>query len=263
MADTWQQGDAYERYVGRWSRPVAAEFLRWLRMPAGRRWLDVGCGTGALCEAILQQASPASVTGVEPSPGFLESARARLGGRATFAPGSAEKIPLADGATDVTVSALVLNFVPDLGAAFREMSRVTVAGGTVAGYVWDYAGRMQLMRLFWDAAIELDADAARMDEGVRFDICRPEALLERFHGAGLTDVETMAIEVPTPFDSFEDYWSPFLGGQGPAPAYAMSLDAPDRDRLRERLRARVPVRPDGSIALIARAWAARGTVAGH
>jgi SAM-dependent methyltransferase len=257
VADTWERGSPYERYVGRWSRQVAPRFLSWLDVPAGRRWLDVGCGTGALCAAIVDRCSPSTITGVEPSDGFLETARANLAGRAALRKGSATDLPLGDAAVDAVVSGLVLNFVPDARAALREMARVTDDGGTIAAYVWDYAGKMELMRLFWNAAAELDAHAAKLDEGVRFPLCRPGALERLFSAAGLQDVEVTSIDIPTPLADFDDYWQPFLGGQGPAPAYAMSLDESARARLRERLRERVPTSADGSISLTARAWAVR------
>jgi SAM-dependent methyltransferase len=259
VPDTWEQGDGYERYIGRWSRRVAPLFLSWLDMPPGRRWLDVGCGTGALCAAILEHCAPQSVAGVEPSDGFLATARERVGDRVAFHQGSATQIPLEDAAVDVVVSGLVLNFVSDAGAALTEMTRVAGPGGTIAAYVWDYAGEMQLIRYFWDAAVELDASAAPMDEGVRFPSCRPDALRELFASAGLAAVDATAITIATPFRSFDEYWQGFLGAQGPAPAYAMSLDAPGRARLHERLRTRLPIAPDGSIPLTARAWAVRGT----
>jgi hypothetical protein len=151
-----------------------------------------------------------------------------------------------------------VNFVPDPGRAVAEMARVARAGATVAAYVWDYAGKMELMRYFWDTAAALDPDAAERDEGRRFPLCRPEPLAALFRGAALREVETRPIDVPTVFRDFDDYWTPFLGGQGPAPGYAMSLDEERRAALRERLRARLPIEPDGSIRLIARAWAVRG-----
>jgi SAM-dependent methyltransferase len=171
--------------------------------------------------------------------------------------GNATAIPLGDASVDVVVSALVLNFVPDQRAALVEMARVTRKEGTIAAYVWDYAGRMELMRLFWDAAVELDPAAGTLDEGVRFPMCRPEALEKLFASAELKEVEVKPIDIPTPFADFEDYWRPFLGGQGPAPAYAMSLDETARARLRDRIRERLPTGPDGSISLAARAWAVR------
>lgn len=261
VSDSWERGSPYEQYVGRWSRQVAPKFLSWLNIPAGRRWLDVGCGTGALCAAVLDCCSPSSVAGVEPSEGFLKTAKENLAGRAALHQGSANAIPLDDASVDVVVSGLVLNFVPDQRAALFEMARVTGKGGTIAAYVWDYAGKMELMRLFWDAAVELDPDAAKLDEGVRFPVCRPEALEELFASTGLEAVETKPVDIPTPFADFDDYWQPFLGGQGPAPAYAMSLDETARTRLRDRIRERVPIAGNGSIFLTARAWAARASVA--
>jgi SAM-dependent methyltransferase len=257
VADTWERGSPYEQYVGRWSRQVAPLFLSWLNIPGGRRWLDVGCGTGALCAAIVDRCSPSSVIGVEPSEGFLKTAKENLAGRAALYQGSATAIPLGDASVDVVVSGLVLNFVPDQRAALLEMARVTGNGGTIAAYVWDYAGKMELMRYFWDVAGELDPDAAKMDEGVRFPLCRPAALEDLFASAGLKEVEVRAIDIPTLFASFDDYWQPFLGGQGPAPAYAMSLAETARARLRDRIRKRLPTEPNGSISLTARAWAAR------
>jgi len=261
VSDTWERGNPYEQYVGRWSRRVAPRFLSWLAVPAERRWLDVGCGTGALCAAIVDHCSPSSVVGVEPSDAFLNTAKEQLAGRAVLHRGSATEIPLDDASVDTTVSGLVLNFVPDGRAALAEMARVTGSGGTIAAYVWDYAGKMELMRLFWDAAVELNPDAARMDEGARFPLCRPEGLTELFEDAGLRGVEVTGIDIPTPFASFEEYWRPFLGGQGPAPAYAMALDETARARLRDRIRQRIPVQADGSVSLTARAWAVRATVA--
>ena len=261
VSDTFQQGAPYERYVGRWSRRVAPLFLDWLNQPPARRWLDVGCGTGALCEAILDRCAPASVTGVEPSEGFLQLARQNLGDRADLRQGSAAAIPLEAGSVDVVVSGLVLNFVPDPAAALAEMARVAAGGGTIAAYVWDYAGKMELMQHFWAAALELDPGVSGLVEGSRFPLCRPEALESLFAGAGLVEVAVRAIDIETPFASFDDYWQPFLGGQGPGPAYAMSLDGPARARLRDRLHEHLPAAADGSIALAARAWAIRGRVA--
>ena len=260
VSDAWERGNPYEQYVGRWSRRVAPRFLSWLSIPAGRRWLDVGCGTGALCAAIVDRCSPSSVDGVEPSEGFLKTAKENLAGRATLHQGNATAIPLDDASVDVVVSGLVLNFVPDQRAALLEMARVTRKGGTIAAYVWDYAGKMELMRFFWDAAVELDPGAAKLDEGVRFPQCRPAPLEKLFASAGLEEVDVKPIDISTPFANFDDYWQPFLGGQGPAPAYAMSLDETSRARLRDRIRERLPTAASGSISLTARAWAARASV---
>jgi SAM-dependent methyltransferase len=259
-ADVWASGDAYEPYVGRWSRAVARQFLAWLGMPSGGRWLDVGCGTGALSETILGLTLPSEVVGVDPSADYIAYARSHvLDLRAHFDVGDARALPFAVGAFDGVVSGLVLNFVPDPAAAVTEMARVARPGGTVATYVWDYSGGMELMRRFWDAAVALDPAARDLDEGRRFGaICRPEILASLFRGVGLRRVETCAVDVPTLFRDFDDYWTPFLGGQGPAPGYAMALSEDRRDALRDRIRADLPIADDGSIPLVARAWAVRG-----
>jgi hypothetical protein len=155
------------------------------------------------------------------------------------------------------VSGLVLNFVPDPAAAVTAM-RDAAPDGVIAAYLWDYAGRMELMRHFWDAAVALDPVAADLDEGRRFGICWSERLEALWREAGPVDVTTRAIDVPTVFSDFDDYWTPFLGGQGPAAGYAMSLDPQRRNALRDRIRAGLPIAPDGSISLVARAWAVRG-----
>ncbi len=259
-SDTWERGNPYERYVGRWSRQVAGPFLSWLNLPAGQAWLDVGCGTGALCAAIVDRCSAVSVAGVEPSPGFLETARQNLANQVALHAGSATEIPLNDSSVDVVVSALVLNFVPDQHAALNEMARVTKNGGTVAAYVWDYANKMEFMRYFWDAAIEMNPAAVSLDEGNRFPLCRPGPLSQLFASAKLNSIDVAPIDVNTSFSDFDDFWQPFLGGQGPAPSYVMSLNEEARTRLRDRLRERIPESADGTLSMVARAWAVRATV---
>lgn len=259
-ADNWHAGDPYERYIGRWSRKVAPPFVRWLGVPAGRRWLDVGCGTGALCGAIVDHAAPAAVTGIDPSEGFLAVARARLPASVTLRVGSATSIPLPEAAVDIVVSGLVLNFVADPGAALREMARVAGSGAVIGLYVWDYAGKMELLRTFWDAAAAVDPAAAALDEGVRFPLCDPAALAAAAETAGLHGVEVTAIDVPSIFADFADLWEPFLGGQGPAPSYLLALDDPTRAAVRDTLRACLPHQADGTIHLVARAWGLRGRV---
>jgi len=148
--------------------------------------------------------------------------------------------------------------VPQPQRAVAEMARAVRPGCVVAAYVWDYAGKMELMRYFWDAAVALDAAAIELDEGRRFPICQPTPLSELFAQAGLSEVEVRPIDVSTDFRDFDDYWSPFLGGQGPAPGYAMSLSEERRAELQERIRSELPISKDGSIHIIARAWAAQG-----
>jgi SAM-dependent methyltransferase len=259
--DVWSAGDGYEAYVGRWSRPVAEQFLRWLGVPAGRRWLDVGCGTGALTTMVSALADPAQVIGVDTSAGFLAHARSRVTDpRIAFGVADARSLPFPDRHFDAVISGLALNFVPQPDRAVAEFARAVVPGGLVAAYVWDYAEGMALMRHFWDAATTLDPAVADLDEGRRFPLCRPAPLRELWVDAGLDEVTVRAIEVPTVFTDFDDYWRPFLSGQGPAPGYAMSLTGRHRGALHDLLRARLPARPDGSIPLTATAWALRGRV---
>lgn len=252
----WASGGSYESYMGRWSRVVAVRFLDWLGAEPRQRWLDLGCGTGALTAAVLARCDPVEVVGVDPSEDYVAWATAHVDDdRARFVVGDAARLPA--GSPDVVVSGLALNFVPDPDAALAAV-RWRAPEATMAAYVWDYAGRMELLRRFWDAAVVLDPAAADLDEGARFPMCRPERLEALWHDAGLRDVTTAAIDVDAVFAGFDDYWTPFLGGQGPAPGYVASLDDRHRAELRERVLGSLPVAPDGSVTLTARAWAVRG-----
>jgi SAM-dependent methyltransferase len=259
-ADAWASGVQYEPFIGRWSRLVALSFLDWVDAPEDAAWLDVGCGTGALTQTVLERARPRSVVGIDPSAAFVDHTRRTTEDpRANFRVGDAQRLEDADGTYDVAVSALVLNFVPEPAQAVAEQRRVTRSGGVVAAYVWDYVrGGMQLLQHFWEAAAALDPAAASLDEARRFPGCVPEALESLFVAAGLGDVVATDLTVPTVFRDFDDYWTPFLGGQGPAPTYVAALDDAGRTALREELRQRLPLADDGSIALTARAWAVRG-----
>jgi trans-aconitate methyltransferase len=262
--NVWGSGEAYERYMGRWSRKIAPVFVDWVDAPSAARWIDIGCGTGVLTETVLANCEPSQVVGVDSSPVFVRVAEAQVADpRASFSQGDAQAVPASDGAFDVAVSGLVLNFIPDKEAAVREMTRVVRTGGVVALYVWDYAGHMQVMRTFFDAATALDPKAREFDDGVKAPVCRPDALADLFARSGLADVAVRKIDIPTAFESFDDYWTPFLGGTGSAPKYCMSLEEAARERLRETIRRRLPTGPDGEILLAARAWAIKGRVTVH
>lgn len=255
-AETWEDPAAYERYMGRWSRLVAAEFVSWLDLPPGAWVLEVGCGSGALTGALAASRS-GTIVACDRSPRYLAYGRQALGGsNLLHAVAPAEALPFPDGMFHAVVSGLVLNFLADQPRALAEMIRVTRPGGTIAAYVWDYARGMEMLRRFWDAAIALDPKARDLDEAVRFPVCHPARLAELFEGAGLTQVDTRAIDVPTRFESFEDYWEPFLGGQGPAPGYVASLGQRRRKALGEMLRQRLSVVQGRALAC--RAWGARG-----
>jgi SAM-dependent methyltransferase len=257
--DRWNSGASYEPYVGRWSRLVAREFLGWLDLPPRLRWLDVGSGTGALSETILKTADPAEIKGIEPSEAFRSFALEHVvDGRVRFEAGNAQALPVESASYDAVVAGLVLNFVPDQPAALREMTRAAKPDGVVAAYVWDYADKMQMMRYFWDAATALIPAAAAHDEATRFPICHPEPLAALFQSSGLERVDVRSIDISTRFRDFDDYWTPFLGGTGSAPTFIASLSEPERVNLRDYLQAHLPINADGSITLVARAWAVRG-----
>jgi SAM-dependent methyltransferase len=249
----------YDDFMGRWSRLLAPRFVSWLPVGPQASWLDVGCGTGALAHAICATARPAGVVACDPSLPFIEYARRRQADpRVAFVVSGIGQLPTRPGGFDSVTSLLALNFFPEPAAAIDEMRRITTTGGLVSACVWDYSGRMQLLRYFWDSAVALDRGAASLDEGRRFPICRPEALESLFREAGLADVVSDSIEVATRFSSFAELWKPFLGVTGPAPSYVASLDSPQHEALARRLERSLPRESDGAISLVARAWVVRG-----
>jgi SAM-dependent methyltransferase len=254
--DAWSAGDSYDAYMGRWSRKMAARFLDWLKPAEKLDWLDVGCGTGALSSAVLNRCNPRSLVGIDPSAGFVAAVQRNVDDkRARFEVGDAQKLPLDDHSRDIVASALVLNFVPDIPKALAEMKRVARRGGTVAFYVWDYpGGGMGFMRAFWNAAIALDPAASGFAEGKRFPFCTAAGLTELVSNAGLQSVESTALEIPTVFTDFDDFWRPFTLGAGPAPGYCVSLPEEAREKLRQKLSDNLSRGHNGAIALTARAW---------
>ncbi len=216
--------------MGRWSRLLAREFVEWLDVEPRAHWLDVGCGTGALTAAICDLKKPASVLGCDPSGPLVEMASATLPDkRVSFEIAQAEHLPQRHGGFDVVVSGLVLNFVTDAQRALSTMRSRLAPRGCVAAYVWDYAQGMQLLWHFWDAAVALDPEAAKLAEDVRFADWNAAVLTQLFAEAGLARVATKALELETTFANFDDYWQPFLGRTGPAPSYVASLPAERRD----------------------------------
>ena len=259
-SDRWIAGDAYEAYMGRWSRQVARAFVEWLQPMSQAHWLEIGCGTGALTSTICTRCDPASIIACDPSAPFVEHARQHLAdARASFIVAGVDALPDRVGGFDAAASGLVLNFLPNPAAAVAAIRARLREGATFAAYVWDYAEGMEFLRIFWDEATALDPRAAALDEGKRFPLCQASALADLFRTGGLTQVETRALEISTDFTTFNDYWMPFLRGTGPAPSYVTSLDSDSRESLRARLERRVPAGGDGHLPLRARAWAVRGT----
>ena len=257
--DRWSDGSAYEAFMGRWSRPLAETFVRWLAPPEGQHWLEVGTGTGALAAAICRAANPASLVACDPSDAFVRLASSRLrDARVRFEVAGAGELPGRHEGYDMVVSGLVLNFVPDAREAVGEQLSLLRPGGHVAAYVWDYAEGMEFLRFFWDAVAAVDPSAVVHDEGVRFPICTPDALRDVLESCGAQHVRTSELRVPTVFRDFEDYWRPFVGGPGPAPGYVAELSPEGCDELVSELQRRL-VRQEGApIELSARAWVVVG-----
>lgn len=249
----------YDRFVGRYSLGLARAMCAAARVRAGQRALDVGCGSGALVAALAGMLGAENVSGIDPSEPFVEAARARVPDARVLV-GSAESIPFADGEFDATLSQLVVNFLADPEQGLREMSRVTRGGGVVAGCVWDYGGEMTMLRTFWDAATALDPEgAAPLVESHTMRFARPEELAALWQSSGLDDVDVTPIVAEASYDDFDDLWSPFPTGVGPAGAYTASLDSSKQTALREEFARRLGD-PQGPFTLSARAWCAVGSV---
>jgi SAM-dependent methyltransferase len=254
-------GDAYDVFMGRWSRHLAPQFVQFAGVTDGADVLDVGSGTGALSAAVAAAVPSSRVVGVDPSAPFVAAAEAHhQGRRIRFEIGDAQHLQFEDASFDLTISQLILNFIPDPQKALREMTRVTRSGGTVAAAVWDYGEGMEMLRLFWDEATALVPDADRKDER-HMPLCRRGELSTLWREHELQNVSEAPLTIETPFSSFEDYWSPFLKQQGPAGAFVASLPATKAEQLRLNLRQRLLTNgADGPLRLHARAWAVRGTV---
>jgi SAM-dependent methyltransferase len=257
----FSESDAYERFMGRWSRRLAEAFVAFAGVNDGDAVLDVGSGTGSLSAAALARLSTGRLVGIDPSAAYVAAAQATLGGpRATFEQGDAQRLRFPDASFDRTLSLLVVNFIPDRDAALREMMRVTRPGGVIAAAVWDYGGGMEMLRIFWDEAVALDPAIEARDER-HMPLSRAGELAAFWTMHGLREVEETALDITQAFASFDDYWRPFLDGQGPAGAYAVGLAAGPRAALEARLRQRLlGGRADGPITLTARAWAVKGVV---
>jgi len=260
MSDSWSSGDAYERFMGRWSALVAHKFLNWLAVSPGSSWLDVGCGTGSLTRLILETCRPRSVIGIDYSSEFISHAKhAIIDPIVRFQVGNAQALELESNSVDVIVSGIMINFVPQPETALREMIRVAKPGGSIGIFLWDYAEGMEMLRYFWDAAVQLNDAAKEYDEGHRFPLCQAGQLEALAEEMSLKQVEAKPIEITTAFQDFDDYWTPFLGKVGPAPSYTLSLSPEEQQKLEHKLHEALPIEDDGSISLRARAWAVKGT----
>jgi SAM-dependent methyltransferase len=259
----FSESEAYEHFMGRWSRGLAVPFVQFAGVNAGDEVLDVGSGTGALAAAVLSSATTTRVIGIDPSRAYVEYAGARTKDeRATFEEGDAQQLRFADASFDKVLSLLVVNFIPDRAKALREMTRVTRPGGVIAAAVWDYGEGMEMLRIFWDEAVALDPASDRRDER-HMPLCGRGQLDALWRQHGLRDVTETPLVITQRFQSFDDFWEPFLRGQGPAGAYVASLSEARRVTLRDRIRTRLGANASGAFTLQARAWAVKGAVPGR
>ncbi len=251
--------EAYDRYVGRYSRQLARELITAAGLRSGQRALDVGSGPGALTTELAALLGPDHVAAAEPSPTFAEACRQRNPDvRVEVAP--AETLPFDDASFDAALAQLVVNFMSDAHAGVREMQRVTRPGGTLVAAVWDYAGEMTLLRRFWDAAVALDPAAEANDESRSMRFCTPDGLHQLWSSAELADVDVAPVTVTAGYENFEDLWQPLEVGVGPAGAYTVSLARDRRRALKDEVRRRLGA-GDEPFELTARAWVVTGRVA--
>lgn len=254
-------GNAYARFMGRWSREIAPLFVRFSMVRDGNTVLDVGSGIGSLTAAISEAAPSSQIVGIDPADSYVTFAQLRHPAeRIRFEVGDAQQLRFGDRSFDRTLSLLALNFVPDRPRAMKEMIRVTRSGGIVAAAVWDYGHGMEMLRLFWDEAVALDPAAETRDER-HMPLSRPGELGELWRDHDLQNVWEEALTILMRFNSFDDYWLPFLQKQGPAGGYVATLTVGEREQLRARIRGRLlGDGPDRPTELRGRAWAVRGAV---
>lgn len=256
----FNDGAAYERMMGRWSRMVGEKFVDWLGLPSGLRYLDVGCGNGAFTEVLIARAAPAAVTAIDPSEEQLAYARQRpVAALADFRIGDAQSLPFADDFFDAALMALVVVFVPDAPKAVQEMVRVVRPGGCVATYMWDIPGGGVPLHPIYEAvqSLGLQTPLPRNSE-----ISRSEALDELWRKAGLQSVDTGVIRIPTVYSSFDDFWDSNIVPIGPQGKAIAGLSEDQRQQVRDWLRQRLPAGADGRIIYEGVANAVRGRVPG-
>jgi SAM-dependent methyltransferase len=246
------RAEAYGRFMGRYSEPLAGRFAALAGLIPGRRALDVGCGTGALTSELVGRLGAEAVSAVDPSDAFVAATRARFPG-VDVRRASAERLPFSDDVFDLTLAQLVVHFMEDPVAGLHDMARVTRRGGVVAACVWDHGGGRGPLTVFWHAVLDLDPHAR--DES-RLAGAREGHLAELFAAAGLQDIESTMLTVQTRFRSFEEWWEPFTLGVGPAGDYVQGLDTRRRSELRDRCASLLP--RQGPVDIIASAWAAIG-----
>jgi SAM-dependent methyltransferase len=257
----FSEAEAYDRFMGRWSQRLAPLLVKFAGVQDGNAVLDVGSGTGVLALHIGAAVPSSRITGVDPSAAYVNFAQERaITKKVNFKVGDAQQLCFSDSTFDRTLAMLVMNFIPDRAKALREMIRITRPGGVVAAAVWDYGEGMEMLRIFWEEAVALNPAIASRDER-HMPLSRKGELEAFWRENGLLEVEEQPLTVQLDFSSFEDFWTPFLAGQGPAGAHVASLTAEQQSELQSRLRRRLlGDRPDRPITVQARAWAVKGVV---
>lgn len=258
-ADAFSNASAYENYIGRWSRLVAPKVVRWLNLPAGSTWLDVGAGTGILTEVILEQASPRKLLAIDISENYLTYARQAIRDeRVEFKVGDASQLAFDSPQFDIAIAGLVLNFVPSAEAMVQGMKAAVKQSGIVAAHVWDYTDGMAMMKHFWDAANAVDPSAQAFNAATQYSLCNPDSLQSLFTLCGLKDIEVTPIDIEMNFANFDDFWLPFLQAQGSVTKYLRSTNDETKNAIQMQLRQQLPINSDNTIDLTARAWAIKG-----
>jgi ubiquinone/menaquinone biosynthesis C-methylase UbiE len=251
---TFDDADAYERFMGRWSRAVGEKFLAWIGAPKNASWLDVGCGTGAFTELILKTCAPAKVVGIDPAPAQIEAAKKQVTApQASFQPGTAVYLPFKIGEFDVVVSALVIHFVPDRPKSFREMLRVAKPGGLIAGYTWERSGTDVIGAPYGPMARGITQIGAEPILSAAIPEAMPEILRAALEAAGYKDIDVTVIEASAGYPSFDDYWTSQTPAFAPIGKAVAALSESDRKKLQDLLRKTLPAAADGSIRYSARA----------
>jgi ubiquinone/menaquinone biosynthesis C-methylase UbiE len=248
--------EAYEAFMGQWSRHVAPQFLDWLDLPDGLDWLDVGCGTGVLSQIILERCAPNSIVGIDPLEKYIACAQA-ITEAISFRVGDMQDLPFEKGQFDSTVSALCIKFVPDKARGISELARVTRTGGSVALYDWDLSNEGNMTRHFWQAVAEALPELSEERAQRRAAKAAPEEMLANFESAGLKNVETKLFSFTARFDSVDSYWAPLLGNEQNVGRFCRTLNADQLATIRQHLDDTLPVAADGTIAYEGRAWAIR------
>jgi SAM-dependent methyltransferase len=254
--------EAYERFMGRWSRLVAPRLVDFTGIPERGRILDVGSGTGSLAFAIAERRARAQVLGIDPSQEYVAYAtsRSRFGDRASFQVGDAQQLRFADASFDAALSLLVINFIPDPKKALTELRRVTKPGGKISAAVWDYGAGMRMLRTFWDAAARIDPETVALDQK-HMPLCRAGELSVLWRQGGLENVREQPIDIRMRFESLADYWDPFLLGQGSAGTYVRRLERDKLQALRDEVQRGLSLSADNTpFVLPARVWSVRGIV---